>query len=73
MTHAAPYAVDTKATKAIVGAAVSGALAFLAPLGVTLHAGEPITGVTWFDSVVAALGFAAIVFPSVYYPVNAPK
>jgi len=73
MTHAETDTAPTKATKAIVGAAVAGTLAFLAPIGVTLHAGQRVTGVTWFDSTVAALTFASVVFPSVYYTTNQAK
>lgn len=62
----------TAPTKAIVGTVVAAILAFVAPIGVTVHAGLPITGITWFDSGFAAISFAALVFPSIYVPTNKP-
>jgi len=63
-------AAPTTAAKAIAGTIVAGLLAFLAPIGVTMHAGLPVTGITWFDAGVAALVFASIVYPTIYATPN---
>ncbi len=70
MTHTAP--TKYTAAKAIAGTVVAGALAFVAPIVVTVHAGQAITGVTWLDSGVAALVFMGAVFPTVYNTTNKP-
>jgi len=73
MSHTSTPPVKTTSTKAIAGAVVGGLLAFAEPIGTTLHSGQPITGVTWFDATVSALVFAGTIFGTVYSVTNRPK
>lgn len=63
----------TTAAKAWFGAAAAGILAFLTPIATTLHASQPITAVTWVDSVVSLLVFSGAVFGTVYQIPNRVK
>jgi hypothetical protein len=63
----------TKPTKAIVGTIIAGVSAFITPVLATIIAGNEVSAAIWATGALAALGFAALAFPSIYNTTNKLK